>query len=665
MNYPLISEYIEAIKSAEDNFEELTNLRAVLGDDGQPVMTSGNFAVVFKMKDAETGRFYALKCFTKEQEGRAEAYRQIADALKDVDSPYLVSLCYLDKELFVDTEQTSETEFPVLLMDWVEGQTLDKYLLEKIDEYRNAYEVFQYPLGQLVNIYSILEMLVSRFCELAQWLLSQPFAHGDLKPENIIVRRDGTLVLVDYDGMYIPTMSGQKARELGSPDFRHPQRTLNEFNDNIDNFPIASILLSLKAISINPQLIEEFGAPGRLLFSELDYIDLAESRLMHHITHISFCDGVEQLLTLFYFTHSYLNIKPTFIKDYNYKKVNLPNPTTVTKEDLNNSFKDSYSAMYSKDRKRLLVGAYGLGTYKICPKTEIICNNAFFFGKECWNDINVVISENVKEIGRNPFTLCSRVENRSANFVEKDGILYSGDMKHVISYFGLRPNVAVQDGVTHIDDHAFWGQSFIRTIKLPSSLESIGDYAFYNCSINSIDIPDSVCHIGNGAFRECPLYEVKVPKGLIRIGDLAFAGCLFKHFEIPSKVISIGINPFFSYHGHGQTIKVNSESCMYEDDGNAIFSKGKRYLISYNSDNYKYEIPKSVSRIGTMAFSSYYLRKLIIPENVVYVGKNAFIGCTYNDEWGKHTEFVVPKGKKDWLKNYIVDNIFTHNIIEE
>ena len=55
MNYPLISEYIEAIKSAEDNFEELTNLRPVFGDDGQPVMTSGNFAVVFKMEDMKMG----------------------------------------------------------------------------------------------------------------------------------------------------------------------------------------------------------------------------------------------------------------------------------------------------------------------------------------------------------------------------------------------------------------------------------------------------------------------------------------------------------------------------------------------------------------------------------------------------------------------------------
>ncbi len=60
MNYPLISEYIEAIKSAEDNFEQLKNLRPVLGDDGMPVMTSGNFAVVSKMRNGRSGMFYMV-----------------------------------------------------------------------------------------------------------------------------------------------------------------------------------------------------------------------------------------------------------------------------------------------------------------------------------------------------------------------------------------------------------------------------------------------------------------------------------------------------------------------------------------------------------------------------------------------------------------------------
>ena len=49
--YPLISEYREAILSPEDSFQELATLRPVLDSRGFPVMASGNFAVVFKMKD--------------------------------------------------------------------------------------------------------------------------------------------------------------------------------------------------------------------------------------------------------------------------------------------------------------------------------------------------------------------------------------------------------------------------------------------------------------------------------------------------------------------------------------------------------------------------------------------------------------------------------------
>ena len=68
MQYPLISEYREAIMSAEDNFDELSSLRPVLDSYGDPIMSSGNFAVVFKMEDIETGKHYAVKCFIKEQE---------------------------------------------------------------------------------------------------------------------------------------------------------------------------------------------------------------------------------------------------------------------------------------------------------------------------------------------------------------------------------------------------------------------------------------------------------------------------------------------------------------------------------------------------------------------------------------------------------------------
>lgn len=252
MNYPLISEYIESIKSSEDNFDELCYLRPVLDNMGQPVMSGGNFAIVFKMKDERDGKFYAVKCFTREQEGRAESYKLIADELEFVSSNYLTPIKYLENELFVDTKSSDEEEFPVLLMDWVEGITLDKYIRANKND--------MYALG----------MLAYRFSKIASWLLSQPFAHGDLKPDNILVREDGSIVLVDYDGMYVPAMKGQKAREIGSPDYRHPARTEKDFDEHIDDFSLVLILLSLKAISLNPHLLEESDTDC-MLFSEKDF----------------------------------------------------------------------------------------------------------------------------------------------------------------------------------------------------------------------------------------------------------------------------------------------------------------------------------------------------------------------------------------------------------
>ena len=127
MQYPLISEYVRAIQDASSNLDKLAHLVPVLDDYGEPYRSSGAFAVVFKMQDKSSGKYYALKCFTEEQEGRADAYRQIADELDLLDSPYITSVKYMEKELFVDS-QCEEDEFPVLLMDWVEGEMMETYI---------------------------------------------------------------------------------------------------------------------------------------------------------------------------------------------------------------------------------------------------------------------------------------------------------------------------------------------------------------------------------------------------------------------------------------------------------------------------------------------------------------------------------------------------------
>ena len=280
MQYPLISEYVRAIQDASNNLDELAHLVPVLDDHGEPYRSSGAFAVVFKMKDEQTGKCYALKCFTEEQEGRAEAYRQIADELEFVDSSYITSVKYLDKEIFVDSS-CEEDEFPVLLMDWIDGETMENYIAEN---YQDNY---------------IMAMLCYRFCKMAAWLRSQPFAHGDIKPDNIMVRPDGNLTLVDYDGMFVPAMKGQKSPTIGTKDFSHPLRTVDDFDETIDDFALASIALSLKAIALKPSLLDEYGAADRLLFSAEDYRDLSKSKVLAALQELMNDEEVNTLLSMF------------------------------------------------------------------------------------------------------------------------------------------------------------------------------------------------------------------------------------------------------------------------------------------------------------------------------------------------------------------------------
>ena len=305
MQYPLISEYVRAIQDATDNLGELAHLVPVQDDHGGPYRSSGAFAVVFKMKDEQTGKCYALKCFTEEQEGRAEAYRQIADELEFVDSSYITSVKYLDKEIFVDSS-CEEDEFPVLLMDWIDGETMETYIAEN---YQDNYA---------------MAMLCYRFCKMAAWLRSQPFAHGDIKLDNIMVRPDGNLTLVDYDGMFVPAMKGQKSPTIGTKDFSHPLRTIDDFDETIDDFALASIALSLKAISLKPSLLDEYGAADRLLFSAEDYRDLSKSTVLAALQELMNVEEVNTLLSLFLLAKTKMNLVMCSLRLFEVSKPVIP-----------------------------------------------------------------------------------------------------------------------------------------------------------------------------------------------------------------------------------------------------------------------------------------------------------------------------------------------------
>lgn len=267
MNYPSISDYIEALRDAEDSLSELKDLRLVYDDQGHPIMSSGNFAVVFKMQ-APTGEYHALKCFLRDQEERSERYRLIAEELQYVQSTYLVKFRYLESELFVDVPNTGGEEYPVLLMDWVDGIPLDQYL------------------KTIINYDYEKDLLAYRFSLLARWLVSQHFAHGDLKPDNICVCDDGSLVLLDYDGMYVPALSGRKPLEQGSPHYRHPLRSTLPFDEHIDDYSLSLILLSLRAIALEKSLYYKYSSKEYLLLSEQDQLNPYTSPVFKELNHL-------------------------------------------------------------------------------------------------------------------------------------------------------------------------------------------------------------------------------------------------------------------------------------------------------------------------------------------------------------------------------------------
>ena len=594
MQYPLISEYLAAIQDAHDNLDKLNHLVPVLDKHGEPYRSSGTFAVVFKMKDEQTGKCYALKCFTEEQEGRAEAYRQIAEELEFVDSPYITSVKYLEKELFVDSN-CEDDEFPVLLMDWIEGETMETYIAEN---YTDSYE---------------MSMLCYRFCKMAAWLRSQSFAHGDIKPDNIIVRPDGTLTLVDYDGMFVPAMKGQKSPTIGTKDFSHPLRTIDDFDETIDDFALASIALSLKAISLDSSLLQSYGASDRLLFSATDYLDLSKSKIFAALQGLLADVETRTLLSMFLLASAQKDLSMCSFRLFGLQKPKEKEvwSTEVTDEDLKNAVEDEFGVKYSKDWKILLKAPIGLkGKYSIREGVKVVGNDAF---QGCGFLTNIDLPESLTSIGRNAFWGCDSL----TSIIIPNGVTSIGD--YAFFYCDSLTSIIIPNGVTSIGDHAFSKCNSLKSIIIPNGVTSIGDHAFSKCnSLKSIIIPDSVTSIGNYAFLCCDsLTSINIPNGVTSIGEGAFYDCdSLTSINIPDSVTSIG---YYAFSDCDSLTSINIPIGV-TSIGDCAF-ENCHSLTSIN-------IPDGVTSIGDCAFSSCYsLTSINIPNSVTSIGYYAFKWC--------------------------------------
>lgn len=586
MQYPLISEYVRAIQDASNNLDELAHLVPVQDDHGEPYRSSGAFAVVFKMKDEQTGKCYALKCFTEEQEGRAEAYLQIADELEFVDSSYITSVKYLEKEIFVDSS-CEEDEFPVLLMDWIDGETMESYIAEN---YQDNY---------------VMAMLCYRFCKMAEWLRSQQIAHGDIKPDNIMVRPDGYLTLIDYDGMFVPAMKGQKSPTIGTKDFSHPLRTVDDFDETIDDFALASIALSLKAISLKPSLLDEYGAADRLLFSAEDYRDLSKSKVMATLQELMNNEEMNTLLSLFLLAYAKKNLEMCSFNCFSLIN-NLFGEGSIISTEANEDDLSDYEIEdfvdYSKDGVKLLSASFLKGTYIVKEGVKVICNGAF---KDCYDLSELVIPESVEYIGEGVFKGCNNLHRITIPFSLRK---FTGN-----PFCGWKlgeliiksPNYIVSDGVVFDKNNteivAFLSDVYEYTI--PVGIKKIANSAFANCKrLQELVIPDSVVCIGDSAFANCGVYRIKIPAG-------------FKKFDG---------NPFCNWFG--LSIEINASKFVLRDG--VIFDKENKSIVCCRTDNPFYVIPDGIQKVCKNAFANLRrLKKVVLPSSVKTIEKGAFRDC--------------------------------------
>ena len=310
---------------------------------------------------------------------------------------------------------------------------------------------------------------------------------------------------------------------------------------------------------MNSKLLDTYGAPDRLLFSESDYRNPSSSKAISALQDLMCDKDFCTLYSLFMLALARKELSACSFRLFVGEKTLLPQTiedlsTKATKEELKEAFTDEWGVKYSKDGRKLLKAPQELkGCYSVKEGTRIICDDAFF---KCSSLTSIVISNSVVSIGDNAFKGCNSLSN-----------------------------VVIPNSVTTIEAGAFWDCSSLTSIVIPNSVVSIEDYTFMDCcSLLNIVIPDSVTSIEICAFSGCcSLSSVVIPNSVVSIGGSAFSGCSsLTSIVIPNSVVSIGDSAF--------------EDC--------------RFLLII-------DIPDSVTSIGNSAFSgcnnlSYKLKQELI-----------------------------------------------------
>ena len=198
--------------------------------NGELVRYVGGFCVVFPFHTIATK--VAVRCWFVNVSDAKVRTQIIAQELHKINLPYFVGFKFVEQGL-----ATNEGIQPIVLMDWVEAIPIKKYIAEHI---HNSH---------------ILKLLARKFKEMVEDLHRVGISHGDLQHGNILVYPDGTLVLVDYDSMYVPGLEGYNDEIKGLEGYQHPARWSNKkMTKKADYFSELVIYTSILAFSEIPEL---------------------------------------------------------------------------------------------------------------------------------------------------------------------------------------------------------------------------------------------------------------------------------------------------------------------------------------------------------------------------------------------------------------------------
>lgn len=254
----------------------------------------------------------------------------------------------------------------------------------------------------------------------------------------------------------------------------------------------------------------------------------------------------------------------------------------------------------------------------------------------------VVIPDSVQSIGRGAFSGCNSVTtlttpvlkvifNQGTSMEAYDGLQYlfecydigpAGeilcdvpDTLKTVHVIGNMTEFPVYDY-----DGPFYGFDALTTVTLPSTLQSIGDYAFNGCgALTTVNIPAGVKTIGRFAFKNCSMLgTVQLPTDLQTIGAQAFNGCsALTSINIPEGVTEIGM---YAFNQAGLT-SVHIPASMQVLDYAA-------FLLCESLESVTFAANATLT-IGGSAFAGCSkLTELVIPATVTSIECGVFEGCT-------------------------------------